>query len=95
MRCLNRLVLFFLFTTALSGVVASAQMPSAAVPDDDEDLRRAVRELALRVAVLEEELHMDRTSLDFAYRSLFDAGCKLLILIAGISLKFSFDQGNI
>jgi hypothetical protein len=34
MRCLNRLVLFFLFTTALSGVVASAQMPSTAVPDE-------------------------------------------------------------
>jgi Putative beta-barrel porin-2, OmpL-like. bbp2 len=62
MRCLNRLILFFLFVTILSGLVASAQMPSTATPNDDEDLRRTVRELALRVSALEEELHKERVA---------------------------------
>jgi hypothetical protein len=62
MRCLKRLVLFFLCATVLLGVVASAQMPSATVPNDDEDLWRTVRELALRVTVLEEELHKQRAA---------------------------------
>jgi hypothetical protein len=63
MRCLNRLVLFFLCATVLLGVVASAQTPSATVPNDDEDLRCTVRELALRVTALEEELHKERAAL--------------------------------
>jgi hypothetical protein len=60
MRCVHRLVLFFLFAAVLSGLVTSAQTPSAAAPNDDEDLRRTVRELALRVSALEDELHKER-----------------------------------
>jgi hypothetical protein len=62
MRFFNRLVvLFFLFVALLPGFAGLAQTTTAAGPHgDDEDLRQTVRELALRVTALEEELHKQR-----------------------------------
>ena len=62
MCCLKRLTLLFLFVALVSGLVASAQTQSAMPANGDEDLRQAVRELALRVSALEEELHKERTA---------------------------------
>jgi Putative beta-barrel porin-2, OmpL-like. bbp2 len=62
MRRLNLLVSFFLFVVMLSGLAASAQSPGTVTANDDEDLRRTVRELALRVSALEEELHKERAA---------------------------------
>jgi Putative beta-barrel porin-2, OmpL-like. bbp2 len=62
MHCVNRLVSFFLFAAVLSSAVASAQKVGATAVNDDEDLRRTVRELALRVSALEEELHKERAA---------------------------------
>jgi Putative beta-barrel porin-2, OmpL-like. bbp2 len=62
MRFFKRLlVLLFLFVAMLSGFVAFAQTTTAAAShSEDEDLRQTVRELALRVTALEEELHKQR-----------------------------------
>jgi Putative beta-barrel porin-2, OmpL-like. bbp2 len=61
MRLFNRLVvLFFLFVALVPGFTALAQTTAAGPHGDDEDLRRTVRELALRVTALEEELHKQR-----------------------------------
>jgi hypothetical protein len=62
MRCLNRLVSFFLFAAILSGLAASPQKSGTVAANDDEDLRRTVCQLALRVSALEEELHKERTA---------------------------------
>jgi hypothetical protein len=62
MRFLNWLLVFSLVFAALSGFAAYAQTTTAAASrTEDEDLRRTVRELALRVSALEEELHRQRT----------------------------------
>jgi hypothetical protein len=61
-RHLNLLVSFFLFVVILSGLAASAQKPATVAANDDEDLRRTVRELVLRVSALEEELHKERAA---------------------------------
>jgi hypothetical protein len=62
MRLLNRLLVLFLFFVALlPGFAALAQTTSeASSHSDEEDLRQTVRELALRVSALEEELHKQR-----------------------------------
>jgi hypothetical protein len=53
-------VLFF-FVVTLTGIAALAQTTIAASSHgEDEDLRKQVRELALRVSALEEELHRQR-----------------------------------
>jgi hypothetical protein len=64
MRSLNRaFVLFFLLVAVLSGVAAQAQTTTAtASHDEEDDLRKTVRELALRVSALEEELHRQRAA---------------------------------
>jgi putative OmpL-like beta-barrel porin-2 len=55
---LNRLLILSLFVSFPSGFVAMAQTTTAtASHDENEDLRKTVRELALRVSALEEELH--------------------------------------
>jgi hypothetical protein len=62
MRLLNRLLVLFLFFVALlPGFAALAQTTAASGSHgDEEDLRQTVRELALRVSALEEELHKQR-----------------------------------
>jgi Putative beta-barrel porin-2, OmpL-like. bbp2 len=62
MRLLNRLLVLFLFFVALlPGYAAFAQTTAASGSHgDEEDLRQTVRELALRVSALEEELHKQR-----------------------------------
>src|SRR6202789_3446829 len=62
MRCLNRYISLLFLAAFLSGVVASAQAPGAMPANEDEDLRQTVRELALRVTALEEELHRERAA---------------------------------
>ncbi len=52
----------------MSGIPANGQSPAgasagAAVPQQDEDLRKMVRELSLRVSALEEELHSQQESM--------------------------------
>jgi Putative beta-barrel porin-2, OmpL-like. bbp2 len=63
MRLFDRLlVLFFFFVALMFGIAAYAQTTTAAAAhSEDEDLRQTVRELALRVSALEEELHKQRT----------------------------------
>src|SRR5438477_1368229 len=57
------LVVSFLFTALESGFEAHAQTTGAAAShDEEEDLRKTVRELALRVSALEEELHRQRAA---------------------------------
>ena len=57
------LVVSFLFTALESGFEAHAQATGAAAShDEEEDLRKTVRELALRVSALEEELHRQRAA---------------------------------
>jgi Putative beta-barrel porin-2, OmpL-like. bbp2 len=58
----NRLISLLSLATFLFGLVASAQTPSAVPTKDDEDLRQTVRELAMRVSALEEELHKERAA---------------------------------
>jgi hypothetical protein len=61
MRFLNRVLVLFFFFVALPGFAALAQTTTgAASHSEDEDLRQTVRELALRVTALEEELHKQR-----------------------------------
>jgi hypothetical protein len=62
MRCLILIrLLAFLFVTLSTGFAAHAQTTTAAASrSGDEDLRQTVRELALRVSALEEELHKQR-----------------------------------
>ena len=60
MRFLIRL-LVLLFVTLPTGFAAQAQTTTAAASHDEDDLRKTVRELALRVSALEEELHRQRT----------------------------------
>jgi Putative beta-barrel porin-2, OmpL-like. bbp2 len=62
MRCLNRYISLLFFAGSLSGIVAAGQTPSATSANGDEDLRQTVRELALRVTALEEELKRERTA---------------------------------
>ena len=52
------LVLFFFLVSTSGGVVVLAQTTAAAMTrDEEQDLRKTVQELALRVSALEEELH--------------------------------------
>jgi hypothetical protein len=62
MRLLHRLlVLFLFFTVLLPGIAGLAQTTATITSQsEDEDLRKTVRELALRVSALEEELHKQR-----------------------------------
>jgi hypothetical protein len=61
MRFLNRPTVVFLVFSVFSCFAAHAQMATAAASHvEDEDLRQTVRELALRVSALEEELHKQR-----------------------------------
>ena len=61
MRFFLRLAaVLFLFVVTLTGIAALAQTTTAASHGEEEDLRKAVRELALRVSALEEELHRQR-----------------------------------
>jgi hypothetical protein len=62
MRFFNRLLVpLSLFVAMLTGIAAFAQTTTAvSSPSEDEDLRQTVRELALRVSALEEELHKQR-----------------------------------
>src|ERR1700722_1975366 len=84
MRSLNRLpILFFLFLAMLlvanlSGTTGYAQTTSAGVSRDEvEDLRQTVRELALRVSALEEELHKQRVGTPMETASLKPASLVL------------------
>jgi len=63
MRWLNRLLVpFFLSVALLPGFAALAQTTTVSGSHgEEEDLRQQVRELALRVSALEEELHKQRT----------------------------------
>ena len=57
MNCDSRLLVFLLFFVwCLSGSTAKAQTATAASPGEAQELRETVRELALRVSALEEEL---------------------------------------
>jgi len=63
MRYLNRLITFVLFFALMLGVALHAQTSGSSFSkSDEEDLRQTVRELALRVTALEEELHRERTT---------------------------------
>jgi hypothetical protein len=62
MRCLNRYISLLFFAGLLSGIVAAGETPSATTATGDEDLRQTVRELALRVTALEEELQRERAA---------------------------------
>jgi citrate lyase beta subunit len=54
-------LLAFLFVTLPTGFAAHAQTTTAAAShSENEDLRQTVRELAVRVSALEEELHRQR-----------------------------------
>src|SRR5258707_15858462 len=62
MRFFNRLLVsFLLFVALLPGAGVLAQTTAAGPHSEEEDLRQTVRELALRVTALEEELHRQRT----------------------------------
>ncbi len=65
MRGLNLpFAVFFLFVAMMPDVAAVAQTTTAAASrSDDEELRETVRQLALRVSVLEEELHRQRAAM--------------------------------
>ena len=78
MRLLNGiLILVFLFV-AVAGIPAYAQAGGAATTSrGDEDLRQTVRELALRVTALEEELHKERSARAVESASLKPAGLAL------------------
>ncbi len=55
------LVLFFFLVSTSGGVVVLAQTTAAAMTrDEEQDLRKQVQELALRVSALEDELHRQR-----------------------------------
>jgi Putative beta-barrel porin-2, OmpL-like. bbp2 len=57
------ILLFFLLSALHPGVAAHAQAPTALASDhEEEDLRKTVRALALRVSALEEELHRQRAT---------------------------------
>src|SRR5271169_1764721 len=62
MRCMNRsFLLYVLFVVLVSSPSAHSQTTTATASySEDEDLRQTVRELALRVSALEEELHKQR-----------------------------------
>ena len=61
MRFLSRLLILSLFVSIPSGFVAVAQTTTTtSTYDENEDLRKTVRELALRVSALEEELRRQR-----------------------------------
>jgi hypothetical protein len=63
MRLLNRLFVLFLFFVALLPRFAALAQTTAASGSrggEEKDLRQTVRELALRVSALEEELHKQR-----------------------------------
>jgi Putative beta-barrel porin-2, OmpL-like. bbp2 len=61
MRCVNRLTAFVLFVALMPGIASYAQSSGTpANKSEEEDLRQTVRELALRVTALEEELHRER-----------------------------------
>jgi Putative beta-barrel porin-2, OmpL-like. bbp2 len=81
MRLPNRLLVllfFFLCAVLLPDFAARAQTTSAAVShSDDEDLRKTVRELALRVSALEEELHRQRAGATIESASLKPAALVL------------------
>ncbi len=76
MRFVIRL-LVFLFVTLPTGFAAHAQTTTAAASRDEEDLRRTVRELALRVSALEEELHKQRAGTPMESASLKPAALVL------------------
>ena len=58
---LRPVAVLFLFVVTLTGIAALAQTTTAASSHgEEEDLRKQVRELALRVSALEEELHRQR-----------------------------------
>ena len=62
MRCLNRLSTLVFFAALMPGARLDAQAhTSPATSSDVEELRQTVRELALRVSALEEELHQGQT----------------------------------
>jgi hypothetical protein len=76
MRFLIRL-LVFLFVTWLAGYAALAQTATGTASHDEEDLRKTVRELALRVSALEEELHRQRAGTPIESASLKPAALVL------------------
>lgn len=60
---LNRLTLFFFFASVLLSASAHGQAPNPTnAKGEDEDLRKMVRELSLRVSALEEELHKEHAA---------------------------------
>jgi Putative beta-barrel porin-2, OmpL-like. bbp2 len=62
MRCLNRFSTLVFFAALMPGARLHAQAhTSPATISDVEELRQTVRELALRVSALEEELHKGQT----------------------------------
>jgi hypothetical protein len=61
----NRLIWLLFFACLLSGPTASGQTPGATPSNGDEDLRQTVRDLALRVSALEDELHRERAARTF------------------------------
>ena len=79
MRSINPLLVLFLFFVAtLSGPTAHSQTAiTTASHSEDEDLRQTVRELALRVSALEEELHSQRTGAPMESASLKPAALVL------------------
>jgi hypothetical protein len=72
------LVTSFLFVALPRGFAAHAQTTTAAAShDEEEDLRKTVRELALRVSALEAELHKQRTGMPMESASLKPAALVL------------------
>ncbi len=76
MRRFNRLiVLLFLFVAGSAGFAQTTT--ATASLNEDEDLRKTVRELALRVSALEEELHRQRAGTSVESASLKPAALVL------------------
>ena len=87
MRFLIRL-LVFLFVTLPTGFAAHAQMIGDASHSEDEDLRKTVRELALRVSALEAELHKQRAETPMESASLKPAA----LLLPAVNVRSSVES---
>ena len=90
MRSLRHLALLsYLFVTLMPGVRSYAQNTTATVSSaEKEDLRETVRELALRVSVLEEELHKQRTGVSMESPTLK----QVALTVPGVDVRSSVES---
>src|SRR5215469_11310490 len=83
------LVISFLLTAPGSGFSAHAETTAAAASHDEvEDLRKTVRELALRVTALEAELHKQRAETPMESASLKPAA----LVLPGVDVRSSVES---